>query len=681
MSIQRADSHSLYPVTTTTNTTTITTTTTTVNSEKTTSVPPSLMPRSVGWHAKASGFDWSKPSDQRRYRLSAGLPELHAAVVNGDWETAGEMLCPDDIGLLWLPPVSQRFSANGGKQTESGAWASKLASKHQQTQLEAIRQMALDMGSKTSIEGTGCLYGANLLTLCLQTSAPPEFMEKMLDMIMTHAPQYLNLPDASGRTPLYIAVDRDDETQVRMLLKAGARPRGACRLPAAGMKLSDLKANDRAPSGKTSTPDVKKSDNQFRYPLDEPDNALSHSASSDDDSESSDKDDYDDYDDVPIPITSAYDCALDLQNCKVFPLLVEHVIQSSSWPQGYPISEDPLKLEKWASLHTEDELRALADRFPGLKSFLFNLSDSSGSSIVDRTLACNKPLDEEVIPLYAKDPELGSIYVAAISGNTDAFLARLAACSQTLRKQTTGVIREDLIRIFLANCHPSNVSAFFKGYPQPTLVIQQLLSGHKQLLSLPFENFCAVLVEIWPSLENSDKEWIACMSGDGSPRHTQFIIDLSGFDMARNGYASHYMYLYAAAVGNTTAFEFAASHRDDFDDLVSEMKSSASPDSAIKIKGLVINTLRARSLLWFEKFMTAGLNLQPLIDSDGATLLPLMADFCPARLSAWLKNTRFSINQQMIDDTGTPEGRDALMKLIQSEKKDTPKTDVEKSDS
>ena len=171
------------------------------------------------------------------------------------------------------------------------------------------------------------------------------------------------------------------------------------------------------------------------------------------------------------------------------------------------------------------------------------------------------------------------------------------------------------------------------------------------------------------------------MSGDGSPRHTQFIIDLSGFDMARNGYASHYMYLYAAAVGNTTAFEFAASHRDDFDDLVSEMKSSASPDSAIKIKGLVINTLRARSLLWFEKFMTAGLNLQPLIDSDGATLLPLMADFCPARLSAWLKNTRFSINQQMIDDTGTPEGRDALMKLIQSEKKDPPKTDVEKSDS
>jgi hypothetical protein len=66
--------------------------------------------------------------------------------------------------------------------------------------------------------------GANLLTPFLQTAAPTEFMEKPIAMIKEKSPGYMNLPDASGGTPLYIAVDRNDEDQIRMLFDAGASP-------------------------------------------------------------------------------------------------------------------------------------------------------------------------------------------------------------------------------------------------------------------------------------------------------------------------------------------------------------------------------------------------------------------------------------------------------------------------
>ncbi|MFM7658793.1 MAG: hypothetical protein ACKO5Z_09450, partial [Burkholderiaceae bacterium] len=43
-------------------------------------------------------------------------------------------------------------------------------------------------------------------------------------------PVYLSLPDASGRTPLYIAIERQDADQIRALLDAGADPFIKCRI-------------------------------------------------------------------------------------------------------------------------------------------------------------------------------------------------------------------------------------------------------------------------------------------------------------------------------------------------------------------------------------------------------------------------------------------------------------------
>jgi len=331
------------------------------------------------------------------------------------------MLCAEDIGLLWLPPVSQQYSATAGKFTESASWALKLPSKHQRIQLEAILQMAIDRVPKTEVDRT-CMYGANLLTLCLQTSAPQEFMEKLLTMIAKHAPQYLNLPDASGRTPLYIAVNRGDEAQVQMLLDAGASPHAACRFPAAGLRLSDLSADDKPSFEGKLTTKIKKSNHSSNDSYDEPNSALSHSDSSDDERDSINRIDPDE---DPAPTITAFDSAVVSENNAIFSLLVAHSIQSLKLQDDYPITEDPLKLALWASLHTEDEIRTMASQFSSLKSYLFNLKDKSGTSIAYRTLARKEPLDKDVTPLFSKDPESNALYAAAASADTEAFIDQM----------------------------------------------------------------------------------------------------------------------------------------------------------------------------------------------------------------------------------------------------------------
>ena len=108
------------------------------------------------------------------------------------------------------------------------------------------------------------------------------------------------------------------------------------------------------------------------------------------------------------------------------------------------------------------------------------------------------------------------------------------------------------------------------------------------------------------------------------------------------------------------------------------IKSSAKSNTPADINVIdVEDVLRAQTLLWFERLIKAGLNLQTLIDKGYSSILPLMADLCPNRLSAWLNGVNFNITQQTIDDARTPEGRDALMRLSNSEKVDTRQTSAD----
>ena len=189
---------------------------------------PALHHRPVGQHAALHGFNWDKPADYHKYLIKTGLPEVHAAVLNGDWAYAKEILCAEDIGLRWLPAISQRQASKQSVDQETPHWAMTIASRDQSKQARAIIDMAINLSDITSVKPAGCLYGTNLLTLCLQLPAPADFTQQVIDLAKQQAPAHLTLPDGSGRTPVYIAIERQDAAALRALLEAGANPFQKC---------------------------------------------------------------------------------------------------------------------------------------------------------------------------------------------------------------------------------------------------------------------------------------------------------------------------------------------------------------------------------------------------------------------------------------------------------------------
>ena len=214
--------------------------TTAVNPTSSTQTPPpELRTRPPGWHAQLFGFDWSKRSDHHKYLIKSGLPVVHAAIVNDDWDLALELIGPDDFGLLWLPPVSQSDPKNGATRLDAGAWAVNLLSKNEKIQNDGILGMAYHYHGVT-YTGENCLYGASLLNLCLLKPARPDVLQHVINLAANEAPNYLNLPDAVGRTPLWVAITNEDQTSVQLLLKAGADPLQACKFSAEGEPKSPL---------------------------------------------------------------------------------------------------------------------------------------------------------------------------------------------------------------------------------------------------------------------------------------------------------------------------------------------------------------------------------------------------------------------------------------------------------
>ena len=219
---------SVAPVTTVQQPITPVTTTTVHPSSSIQVAPPELRTRPAGWHAKLFGFDWHKRTDQHKYLVKSGLPEVHAAILNDDWDLALELMGQDDFGLLWLPTTSQSPLKNGNTDLDSSTWPVKLISRNEDIRNKAIVDMAVQTYKTTSIDNN-CLYGTNLLTLCLLKPARPDVLQQVITLAAKQAPHYLNLPDALGRTPLWVTLENQDQANMHLLLNAGANPLQACK--------------------------------------------------------------------------------------------------------------------------------------------------------------------------------------------------------------------------------------------------------------------------------------------------------------------------------------------------------------------------------------------------------------------------------------------------------------------
>ena len=653
--------HRSDPATTTTTNTTTTTVTTTVTGPQTTSEAPTISSRDlIGWHAKQLKFDWNKPTDQHKYRSMTGLPEVHAAVINNDWAYAAEALCPDDIGIPWIPPASQRTTKTNNSYITSAAWAAPLPSLDPQKRTQAIIQMAADRTSKTTVEGAGCLYGSNLLTLCLQLPAPADFTQELIRLTAEQAPQYLNLPDANGCTPLYVAVRRGNAEQAALLLAAGADPQAACA---------------------------------FQPHDDE------------------------------LAVISAYSEALDCDDSTMFELFLEKILTSVYKTKEYPIKEDPLQLGRWCLSQDEESIQKLASKFDVITNALLNFEDETGSSIIYRTLKNRQPLTSGVIPLYKGDPEAGAIFAAAVSGNLSTFikginnfschtndlsyhnraspkemkiyhLLKLRSLSEIkiLIEESSVVIKSldlsksdfdsdfiyyELIKHFIQNNSAENIKNFLKECPKAEHRFKEIIESDFLFKECTFENFSAAMEAAWPVLNEADKWYVLyCTSAAGSS-HTAFIMSLPGssslinssrhdLDFLTNNLSSE-MLEDAVQCGNTVAYEIAAGYSDRLNKLFVAVKSGSADANRHLLDEKAIDALKAGSLLWFDKFLQAGLNLQDLLDTRGNEVLPLMADLNPSLLMTWLQDLNFSVTQVMIDQARTSEGKAVLENLMQAQ--------------
>ena len=498
--------------TTTTNTTTTTVTTTTVTTAlsgpQTAYATPSLESRPVGWHAGQFKYDWNKPADHHKYQSTTGLPALHAAVINNDWEFATAALCPGDIGMLWLPPASQRPEQAKNTYFAPSTWASNLPSVDPEKQKRAILEMATERVEKTNIKGLGSLYGCNLLTLCLELPAPADFTEKLIQLSAEHSPQYLNLTDAKGCTPLYIAACRGDAKQAAMLIAAGANPQTPCVFQLANNESS---------------------------------------------------------------VASAYSQALKSKDIAILEIFLEKILSSVDWKNGYPINDDPLELERWCLSQDEENIQKLANKFDVIKNPLLNFDDKTGSSIVYRTLKNRQPLSTGITPLYRGDPETGAIFAAAVSGNLSIFtkgINNFPSCYndsyffgasqkevrmnyllknhsldyiEILFEESNFIVEglnesdfenefilSELIKHFLQNNSADNIQNFLKECPKAAHRFKEIINSNFLFEQCAFENFSAAMEAAWPVLDKLEKWTILLKSFSTSSMHTAFITNLPG---------------------------------------------------------------------------------------------------------------------------------------------------------
>jgi len=584
-------------------------------------VPPALRTRPTGWHAKSFGFDWNKRADQHKYLVKSGLPEVHAAIMNDDWYLALELICPGDFGLLWLPPASQRPPKNDRTDLDASSWTVDLLSQNENIKKIAIMEMAMHYSYITSI-GDNCLYGANLLTLCLLKPARPDVIQHVITLAKTQAPHYLNLPDAVGRTPLWVAIENQDQASVQLLLKAGADLLQECEFSKEGEPKSLLSVAAKYANkeifrelvcalidqGKDFTP----------YDFDEDPLYIKRWASN-----HSSKDVLWLADQLEVARGPLL-CCIDISGTSYF---YRSVINGS--------------LDKIFANNNEDLIQWLKtlDISPGtyheLKSSPLFAATSAGSIPTYIKLA---DFLLEKITKYTKQDDMDrfseALYENLILNKTaeelDLFVNHYFEDSPVMDEETKFEQKTDLMKYQY-----------------------QVLQKNQHILD--FNNYARVVKSVWPFISDKQKNKLFLDAATRSDERMDLVFGM--LDCALKISTVEGILQRAASIRNTRAFEFAADRSFEMGKVLESLK--AGNDVGHKI---FYWALTAGSLKWVEKLMAAGLNLQSVITGDHACI-SLLADLDPQGFAEKIKGIENKL-PNIVDHTTTEAGKKALTALV-----------------
>jgi ankyrin repeat protein len=583
---------------------------------------PTLSTRPAGWHAKSFGSDWNKRADQHKYLVKSGLPEVHAAIMNDDWDLALELICPEDFGLLWLPPASQSSPKNGCTDLDASSWTVELLSQNKTIQNNAILEMALHHTFVTST-GDNCLYGANLLTLCLLKPARPDVMQHVITLAKTQAPHYLNLPDAVGRTPLWVAIENQDLSSVQLLLKAGADLQQECEFSEEGEPKSLLSfaakyANKEIfrelicaliDQGKDQTPYNFNADPLYikRW-------ASNHS-------------------------TKDVLWLADQLEVARGPLLCCNDITGTSYFYRSVINGS---LDKIFANNNEDLIEWLKtlDISPGtyheLKSSPLFAATSIGS-----------------IPTYIK---LADFLLEKINDYT----------KQDEMKRFSEALYENFLLSRTTEEFDLFVNHYFEDSPvmneetkfeQKTDLMEfqyQALLKNQHILD--FKNYARIVKSVWPFISGKQKNTLFLDAATRSDERMDLVFGM--LDCALNISTVEGILQRAASIRNMRAFEFAA----DRSFKMGEVLDSLSAGNDVG-HGMFLWALQARSIKWVEKLIAAGLNRQGAI-ADHPAYISMLADLDPQGLAEKLNGLNYVVTPRMVQHTSTEAGKQALTALM-----------------
>jgi hypothetical protein len=543
-----------------------------------TSGMPQVRSRPIGEHAQTYGFKWNNRAEQHRYRRELGLPDIHAAIINGDWGTALELVCAEDLGLQWLPPASHN---------NSPSWTNNLFSKNETKQQFAIIDMANAKVQSTTIDPDVVAYGANLLTLSLLIPCPKVFRDKVFQIAAEQNSPYLHLPDGSGRTPLWIAVDKGDIDAVKFLLDAGSSSLSSCIFASEGDNGSPLQWA------------ATKGDNEI-YALC-----------------------------LQMPLNNS------LRSHIYY--LPEDSLHLQRWAKNKDEADIAWLADRFPQL--APVLFSLPNATGTTIYHRSILGDKQCGNFVSSAQA-KQLLEFEYYPnLFAgTDPRLGpcitilSLY--ARKSTPRDFIKFLKATEILLKVQ-----KKDLsfykpasemfyrsIADFIWKSSAKDVVEFIPSLDSNTFVLSMFIS---KLQCSNLSDYQTIVNALWSILKDAHKLKIFANSATRNDGRTEFV--LGKMDCSLDEATLQNMIDIAAEHGNLTAFEYACERSVTIGEMLGGMPENPNwyEEQAWK---LARQAITVRSTAWFSHLVKANLVTDPIIANHSEICLPMLADIDPDKL-------------------------------------------------
>lgn len=633
--------------------------------------PPTLQSRTTGWHARSLAFNWDKPGERHRYQLKTGLPLVHAAVLNGDWLQAMDMLSPEDLGMVWLAPASQRTPPAPQTAAHASRWASQLPSKNEEKRRRAIIEMAIDVAGLTTVDQT-CLHGANLLTLCLLVEVPSFVLDAVLSMACRHAPQYINLPDANRRTPLGVAASNGLPQQVEKLLAAGAHPLTACYGGQSGRRTTPLEIAAHEAGTRIYTlmlgrlPDLTSPKADYPHAEDPACLKVWLARHSQHDAASLVK---------RFPaLRGALLCFKDQSGMSRLCRMIMEGTLIEQLPPGLHEQVSWYRKQKVSLLSLQGEMSSplvvaaqhgpvsvfmsllaygmpavtpqdndvsaawkverTRRRQPGLSS-----SESDSESDVEVGSTSESEADEDAATDAAKPSAPGQPEPAMLGEALQRFILYRSASELEKLLQTLPTIRRSLNEAINTLAMSATVLAVTR---------KEVTNSYR-----------ALMTQLCRLLSPAQKMALITQSASGAPEHMGFLLSLPNFPQ---GQAALFEALsFASHLHDRMAFEVAAERSTIYRRKPQPLHNLLPPSGSTFDHEYL--ALQAGSKLWFDRFIAAGLNLKVMLATIGPDMVTMLADMDPEGLPSRLKGYGVTIDEEMIMSTRTDEGRQALLSM------------------